>query len=525
MKKFDFVVVGAGAAGAATSWFLSKKGHSVVCLDRGDWEDHSKLGTTFPKWELQRATTHSPIPEIRNSFLDYPIDDSDSPIRVANYNAVGGGTILFSGHFPRFLRDDFEARENGQLKPAWPINYNDLLPFFDLNEKMMTVAGELGDPFYPEIHSLNPPLFMGRTGQQVVEAFKSFGCHIWPSYGAIETRAQIGGRSKCVNLGPCNNGCPTKSKSTADEIYIRPALELGLEMITQAAVSHVLSRNGTAVGVEYFDKTGVSKKVFADKVILAASAIGTPRVLLNSPSKNGAGGLANSSDMVGRNLMMHPTGYAEGLFDDDLDTDIGPQGAFLYSLDGRRVQEEGINLGYMIQILRGTSPISAARNAFERGDLNFGHRLGCDFDRYFKKQLGMTVVCEDAPRFENLVSTSISMKDRFGVPGAKVRYSLDSNSKKLLSHGLKRARKILNILGSETVVTHAPLANVGWHAMGTARMGENPAASVVAPTGETHDLKNLYIFDSSIFPTSSVVNPANTIQSVSLYLSDRVSND
>jgi choline dehydrogenase-like flavoprotein len=136
----------------------------------------------------------------------------------------------------------------------------------------------------------------------------------------------------------------------------------------------------------------------------------------------------------------------------------------------------------------------------------------------------MTVVCEDAPKPENFVTTSISMKDRHGIPGVKVRYSLDLNSKKLLSHGLRRAKEILNKLGAETVVTHAPLTNAGWHAMGTARMGENPSSSVVGPSGETHDLRNLYIFDSSIFPSSSVVNPANTIQTVSLYLSNKVSN-
>jgi choline dehydrogenase-like flavoprotein len=524
MKKYDFVIVGSGAAGAAASWFLSRRGHSVVCLDRGEWEDHSKSGKTFPEWERQRATSHNPIPGIRNSAFDYPIDDSDSPIRIANYNAVGGGTILFSGHFPRFLRDDLDPQENQHSAPLWPINYDDLLPFFDLNEQMMTVAGVLGDPFYPEIKNLNPPVFLGRTGQTVVDAFESFGFHVWPSYASIETRSQIGGKPKCLNLGPCNNGCPTKSKSTADEIYIRPALEFGLQMITQAAVSQVLVENDIAVGVEYFDKTGAVKRVFAERVILAASAIGTPRILLNSSAHGRSASLANSSGLVGRNLMMHPTGYAEGLFAQDLDTNIGPQGAFLYSLEGRRIDSENLDLGYMIQVLRGVSPISAARNAFERGDLKFGPHLGADFDRYFKKQLGMTVVCEDSPRPENFVTTSNSTKDRFGVPGVKVSYSLDANSKKLLSHGLKRAKGVLIKAGAESVVTHAPIRNVGWHAMGTARMGENPDDSVVSPSGEAHDLRNLYIFDSSIFPTSSVVNPANTIQAVSLYLSEKLSN-
>ena len=525
MKKFDFVIVGAGAAGAAAAWSLANKGYSVACLDRGVWEDPSNLGKTFPEWEAQRASGHSPIPAIRRSPFDYPIDDSDSPIKVANYNAVGGGTILFSGHFPRFLRGDFEAHKSPNAKPLWPINYESLLPFFEQNESMMTMAGELGDPYYPEIRKLNPPVFLGKTGERVIEAFRSFGWHVWPSYAAIETRASLSGRVHCQNLGPCNNGCPSKSKSTADEIYIRPALDMGLEMLTESAVSQVIIQNNTAVGVEYFDKSGKVQSVFGDKVILAASAIGTPRILLNSQSDHGPGGLANSSEQVGRNLMMHPTGYAEGLFSEDQDTDKGPQGAFLFSLEGRRLNEEGLNLGYMIQVLRGVSPISAAKSAFERGDLEFGSGLGIDFDRYYKKQLGMTVVCEDAPRPENRVSNSNSNKDRFGVPGVKVNYSLDANSKKLLAHGLRRAKSVLNKLGAETVVTHAPLKNVGWHAMGTTRMGENPQTSVVGPTGETHDVRNLYIVDSSVFPSSSVVNPANTIQSVSLYLTEGLSRE
>jgi choline dehydrogenase-like flavoprotein len=520
--KYDALVVGSGAAGSAASWLLAKDGMRVACLERGDWEDYSVLGTTYPLWEHQRQTVHNPVIALRQGPFDFPVNDKESPIAAAGYNAVGGSTVLFSGHFPRFHRNDFDTRLNDGVVEEWPISYEALLPFFDLNEFMMTVGGKVGDPYFPEISSLRPPTYLGTAGQLVESAFRSVGWHIWPSYSAILTGEGMNGRAPCSNLGPCNNGCPTQSKSTADVVYLKPGLDMGLDLYTQAAVSQVLVKGGRVRGVRYHDSAGHERELFADRVLLAASALGTPRILLNS---DGAKGVANSSDLVGRNLMMHPMAYAEGIFAHDLDTDIGPQGAFLYSLQHRDIPDEDVQLGYMMHVLRGTSPLEAARSALSRNELEFGGRLPSSFGRFYRRQLGIAIVAEDKARPSNRVRLDTESTDRFGVPGLIIEYKIDSNTRKILKHGLQSAEKILTVAGSKRTYKHAPLRNVGWHTMGTARMGLDPSKSVVGPTGEAHDVRGLYVVDSSTFVTGSCVNPANTVQSLALYLAKGITRD
>ena len=104
------------------------------------------------------------------------------------------------------------------------------------------------------------------------------------------------------------------------------ARDLWATIITEAAVSRVLTEGNKAVGIEYFDKDGEGHNLTAERIILAASATGTPRILLNSTSAQFPNGLGNSRDQVGRHLMIHPLGFVEGIFDEELDTNVGPQG-------------------------------------------------------------------------------------------------------------------------------------------------------------------------------------------------------
>lgn len=522
--KFDAVVVGAGATGCAVTWNLSARGLKVACLDRGDWEEQESFGRTYPVWERQRYREHNPVVNLRNNPSDYPINDADSPISIAQYNAIGGSTVIFSGHFPRFRRDDFELEKLGDEVPGWPVDYDSLVPFYEINEKMMSVGGQLGDPYFPEIKALGPPVYLGSAGQTFMDTFSRLGWHIWPSYASIYTGGFNSDRVPCTNLGPCNNGCPTGSKSTADQIYMKPAIELGAELIANAPVTRVLASGGRAYGVEFQDQSGEKKEITADLVILAAGAVGTPRILFNS-GENGEGvGLANSSGLVGRMLMMHPMAYVEGLFDEPLDTHIGPQGAFLYSLEFSTLEEKDLRGGYMIQVLRGDSPIESAMVALSRGRLSFGEGLMDSFFEHYRRRLGLSVVVEDEPRPLNRVQPDSHVVDLAGVPGARVQYGLDRNSKRLLAHGVRNAKRALVEAGASRVVSHAPVRKTGWHTMGTARMGEDPQKSVVSSSGETHDVKNLYIMDTSVFSTGSCVNPANTAQALSLLLSTRLVN-
>lgn len=515
------VVIGAGAAGSALTWRLAREGHEVVCLERGDWVDNSQIGSDYAQWEKHRETDRSPLPSVRNSSWDYPIDDKQSIIGVANFNAVGGSTVLFSGHYPRFTARDFTIASDHGIGYDWPISYQELLPFYEINERMMHVGGETGDPFFPEITELRKPVRLGKSGELLKSAFKSLGWHIHTSYASInlESSEVLG---VCRNLGPCNVGCPRSAKATADSVYMRPAIELGAKLITRASVSRVLMAGRSATGVEYFDSFGKRHVEGADRVVLASSAIGTPRVLLNSVSDLYPNGLGNHSLQVGKNLMIHPMAFVEGEFEHDLDTDIGPQGCMVFSLQFHRVPESDVELGYMLHALRGENPLQAVRRARKKRKLDFGAGLEQSFHQSFRKSMGIAVVAEDVPSESNFVELDYRVADSSGVPGVKVHYSLSENSKKLLAHGSSSAETVLRKAGAIGLSRHAPLRDTGWHTLGTARMGLDARNSVASEVGRIHETENVFICDSSLFPSASSLNPANTVQALALHVAENL---
>lgn len=524
MSKVDVVVVGSGAAGAAAAWSLCEQGFKVVCLEQGDWQDPSKYPTTSPDWEIKKLSSHNPVMAQRQNEHDYPVDDSKSPIAICNFNGVGGSTILYSGHFPRFRPRDFKIRTKDKVADDWPITYEDLQNFFDINEHQMSMAGLAGDPCYPDVKNALPPVPLGLAGEKLAAAFNRKKWHWWPSYSAISTRP-VRGRNSCINLGPCNTGCPQGAKSSTDITYIPRAIQKGLKLITNASVFEVLTEGTRAIGVRYKDKKNEIHVIKASVVVLAASALGTPRILLNSKKEKYSNGLANSSDAVGRNLMLHPLGYVEGLFDTKLDVQIGPQGCMLYSHEFYRSDEVDHKLGYTMHALRGTGPLEAAASAFNKRRLSFGSSIFDDFFNFYKKQLVISIICEDTPKKNNRIEIDENNEDKNGMPGLKVIYNLDENTKKMMLHGMSRAKEVLIEAGANKIFAHGPVRNTGWHIMGTARMGDDPKSSVVNKYGRTHDVECLYIVDSSCFVTSSCVNPANTIQALALYIADKISYD
>ena len=146
----DVLVIGSGASGAAFSWSLAKAGFDVVCLEQGKWlNPQEDYATTETDWELHRQTDFNPNPNVRDNISDYPVNNSDSPIAPLMYNAVGGSTIHWSAHFPRLNPSDFKVRTLDDVADDWPITYQELEPYFDLNDRHMGVAGLIGDPAYP----------------------------------------------------------------------------------------------------------------------------------------------------------------------------------------------------------------------------------------------------------------------------------------------------------------------------------------------------------------------------------------
>ena len=132
----------------------------------------------------------------------------------------------------------------------------------------------------------------------------------------------------------------------------------------------------------------------------------------------------------------------------------------------------------------------------------------------------MVAICEDLPDESNRVTLDPALTDANGIPAPAISYRLSENSTRMTAHAAARAAEVLEAAGAKDVITESPLALAGWHLMGTCRMGTDPETSVVNEWGRSHDVKNLFIVDGSIFVTAGGVNPTNTIQALALHIGD-----
>ena len=176
--------------------------------------------------------------------------------------------------------------------------------------------------------------------------------------------------------------------------------------------------------------------------------------------------------------------------------------------------------GYGIQVTRGSAPVATAINGYNRGDIPWGDGHHDAFKKYFGTNIAVGVCAEDLPELHNCVTLDPEMTDSDGIAAPKINYRLSENSLKMLAHGRARSRELLEAAGATQINDYGQIRYAGWHLLGTARMGRDPATSVVNEWGRSHDVKNLFIVDGSIFVTSAAGNPTTTIQALALYIAD-----
>ncbi len=516
----DVLIIGAGASGAAMAWSLADTRMRILCLEQGDWVKPSDYPSNGRDWEARQLAEFNFSPNVRAAAADYPINEVDSPIKIANYNGVGGGTVLYAGHFPRFHPSDFRVRSLDGVADDWPIDYQTLAPFYAENDRMMGVSGLSGDPAYPPKEPMMPPLPLGKSGQTLARGMNKLGWHWWPSDSAVATE-DYHGRARCINLGHCLGGCAQGAKASTDITYWPEAIRAGVELRTRCRVREITTNDqGMATGAIYYDADGVEHFQAAEVVVMACNGVGTPRILLNSTSARFPDGLANSSGLVGRNLMFHPYAAITGYFDQALDGYRGP-GNCIWSQEFYETDRSRDFLrGYTFEFTRGRGPVITALAGMRSGRVPWGDEHHTEYRRIFNRSTGMVAICEDLPEAHNRVTLDPTLVDSNGIPAPKITYKLSDNSRRMLDHAVARATEALRAAGAYEVASETPLAVGGWHLMGTARMGSDPARSVVNEWGRSHDVKNLFIVDGSIFVTSAGVNPTATIQALTLYIAD-----
>lgn len=523
----DALIIGAGAAGAAVAWRLAAAGWRVVCLEQGDWVAPEALPPADEDWELRRLTDFNADPNVRRQAADYPVNAAAAAFTPLMFNAVGGSTILWSGHFPRFHPSDFRVRSLDGVADDWPLDYDELAPYYALNDRMVGVSGLSGDPAQPPREARQtPPLPLGPLGEALVGGFERLGWHWWPSDAAILS-APYGAapwRQSCNLCGPCDLGCPIGARASADITYWPAALRVGAELRTRCRVREItVDERGRARGARYYDPAGRLREQRAPVVIVACNGIGTPRLLLNSRSRQYPQGLANRSGLVGKNLMFHVFASVGGVFPTALEAFKGPIGTGLFSHEFYETDPaRGFLRGYQLQMGRQSGPLSTALGGQPAARLPWGDEHHDAFAERYGRMGYLGVMGEDLPEASNEVVLDPHLTDAHGIPAPLVRYELSENSRRLLDHGVARASEALRAAGATAIVAANPLRPSGWHLLGTCRMGDDPRASVVDRWGRAHDVDNLFVVDGSVFVTSAVGNPTTTIQALALRTADHL---
>ena len=524
-ERADVLVIGSGAAGAAVTKRLADHGAKVVCLEQGDWVKPSDYPSSRPDWEiaLRRGPFHF-SPNVRRRPEDYPVVSSGGhPPNVLMFNAVGGSTIHYTAHFPRFHPSDFRVRSLDGVADDWPIRYQDLEPYYDANDRETGVAGLAGDPANPHRSPRpTPPLPLGVLGETIGRGFDKLGWYWWVSDNAIISR-DYEGRPACDLHGKCMLGCPIGAKASTDVSYWPKALKWGAVLKTWARVREItLDRQGRARGAVYYDRQGSLREQLARVVVVSCNGVGTPRLLLNSKSARFPRGLANSSGMVGKNFMLHPFRFLEGVFDQRIDGHEGPFGipAFseqFYETDLNR----GFVRGYTFLLERSFGPLHHAWGSFVGKPVPWGTAHHQVMRKRFPHIIRVTVLGEDLPGEENRVELDAEAEDSSGIAAPRVVYTYSENSLKMLEHAARMGRQALEAAGAVEILDSGVI-QPAFHLLGTARMGNDAKRFVVNAWHQTHDVPNLFLVDGSSFTTSAAVNPTSTIGALALRCADGI---
>ena len=359
-----------------------------------------------------------------------------------------------------------------------------------------------------------PPIPQFRQGAAIAKGFAALGIQSFPQPLAINT-TEYKGRSKCLYDGWCDAGCPIGALVNPLAIYIPVARAAGAEFRSYSTVISIVTdaKGESAKGVTYRDEQGDLHFQPSSVIILASFVYETPRLLLNSATSRHPAGLANSSDLVGRYIMTHPSYYLYTLLSEETQPWEGVTGGSLASQDGYNPKRKSDAFGSYSLVGGGNAvkPNDLIGIANVRPDL-FGAALD-EFMRTASQHLATLItLTESRPLPQNRITLS-GQKDEFGAPLAVLTYEYDPDALKINEQAATTVENVFKAAGGSAVY-RSPL--VGQHLMGGAIMSTDPAKSVTDSYGRTHDIPNLFIAGPSLFPTSGGVNPTFTIHALAL---------
>ncbi|MCC7054430.1 MAG: GMC family oxidoreductase [Gemmatimonadaceae bacterium] len=531
----DFVVIGSGIAGGSVARELTRSGYAVVLLEQGrsvgvEDMEHDELGAfAWPRWTNDPAVSPQ-------TYRKSAADTAKLHNFAAYARAVGGTTLHFTGNFWRFRPIDFRERSArggvpGAALDDWPITYEELEPYYTAVEYAVGVSGEVGDDPREPMRSKPfplPPLNATGPGVLLEVGAKKLGWASKAAPMAILSR-EYKGRQPCHNCGFCLGfPCEWGAKSGANWTMVPEALATGrCELRPHSYVRKIDTDDaGRVTGVVYFDKDRREIVQQAKAVVLCANGAETPRLLLNSISNRFPDGLANGSGMVGRHLMTNGNVSSTAEFEHEVSAHKGPVVT--------RITQEPYELDETLGLIGGGGydfRMSVPALMWTLGmPEDTGPMWGSAFKQRMRPWFRNSIEClghtTQLPQATNRVELDPDLKDAWGVPAMRITFREHEHDMRLFAHFRTLGRDLLTAAGAKAVhsgpIPDSPGNAV--HLLGTARMGNDPATSVVDRYHRAHEVRNLFIVDGSSFVTSGRGQPTMTIQALAFRAADHIAD-
>jgi choline dehydrogenase-like flavoprotein len=505
-EEVDFAIVGTGAGGGTLACRLAEHGFSVVAFDAG------------PYWRPLEDFASDERHQQKLYWNDERIVDGDNPLVLGANNSgksVGGSTVHFAMVSLRFRPEWFKARSKLGYGADWPVHWREMWRYYREVEQALNVAGPVRYPWGPKrprypyrAHELNTPaVYLARAAEAMGVA--------WSPTPIATLSAPRGKAPPCVYRGFCVVGCSTNAKQSVLVTWLPRALKAGAEIRDLAMVGRIgTDARGLATGVHYH-RFGRWHFQRARNVVVAGYAIETPRLLLMSATSLFPDGLANSSGLVGKNLMVQSNQAVFGTADEEVRWYKAPPS--LSISEHWNYEDQGKDyFGGWCFMSQGPLPAAWAR-ILSTGRGLWGERLVEEMQNY-NHHVGLKIVGEVLPREENCV-TLTDERDGYGLPVPKVTFSFGDNDKRLVDHAMRFLDTALDKIGVRDRWTQM---DDTCHLNGTARMGFTARTSVVDADCRSWDIPNLWICDGSVFPTVGGANPSLTIQALACRTADRI---
>ncbi|HUA11387.1 MAG TPA: GMC family oxidoreductase [Solirubrobacteraceae bacterium] len=509
-ERYDVIIIGSGAGGGTLAHRMAPSGKRILILERGDF-----LPREPQNWDGEDVFING-----RYMSKDTWHDGEDKPFQPQVHYFVGGATKLYGAALYRLRAEDFgELHHHDGVSPAWPVSYDEFEPYYTQAEQLYQVHGARGeDPTEPHASAPYPHPAVSHEPriQQLADDFAALGYHPFHAPCGVLLTEDNMPYSACVRCSTCDGfPCLVHAKSDAEVIAVRPAIEHeNVTLLRNARARRLVTDDaGTAVTEVEVERDGASESYAADIIVLSAGAANSAALLLASATDRHPTGLANGSDMVGRNYMFHNS-VAVLAISKELNETV-----FQKTLGVNDFYFKGPDWDFPLGNIQ---MVGKSQAAMYRGEKPIETLLAPTWTLagVAEHAVDFWLSTEDIPVANNRVTLA--------EPGT-IRLAYKATNEESRDRLYQTLRSMLGKLGMEEhhALRHAylqnpiPIAGVA-HQAGTCRFGTDPGDSVLDTDCKAHELDNLYVVDTSFFPSIGAVNPALTAMANALRVGDHL---